>query len=104
MQQDMIEKLKSQREAALSATAGGPPLRMLDSIVERYPVVMHGVSLSIASTAPLDMDYLKRLEKEHVISQDEHKKQGEDVQKATDSEIKEIDASLAAKEQEIMQV
>lgn len=40
---------------------GGQPLRMLDSIVERYPVVMHGVSLSIASTAPLDMDYLKQL-------------------------------------------
>ncbi|MFO1238125.1 MAG: ribosome recycling factor [Alphaproteobacteria bacterium] len=50
------------------------------------------------------MDYLKKLEKEHVISQDEHKKQGEDVQKATDAEIKEIDSALAAKEQEIMQV
>ena len=33
---------------------GGQPLRMLDRIRERYPVVMHGVSLSIASTAPLD--------------------------------------------------
>ena len=31
---------------------GGQPLRMLDRICERYPVVMHGVSLSIASTAP----------------------------------------------------
>ncbi len=40
---------------------GGQPLRMLDRIVERYPVVMHGVSLSIASTAPLDMDYLHGL-------------------------------------------
>jgi uncharacterized protein len=40
---------------------GGQPLRMLDRIRERYPVVMHGVSLSIASTSPLDMDYLKRL-------------------------------------------
>ena len=37
---------------------GGQPLRMLDRICERYPVVMHGVSLSIASTAPLDLDYL----------------------------------------------
>ena len=27
---------------------GGQPLRMLDRIVERYPVVMHGVSMSIA--------------------------------------------------------
>ena len=37
---------------------GGQPLRMLDRIVERYPVVMHGVSLSIASTTPFDRDYL----------------------------------------------
>lgn len=42
---------------------GGQPLRMLDAIAERYPVVMHGVSLSIASTAPLDMDYLRQLKK-----------------------------------------
>ena len=40
---------------------GGQPLRMLDQIRERYPIVMHGVSLSIASTAPLDMEYLQRL-------------------------------------------
>lgn len=40
---------------------GGQPLRMLDAIAERYPVVMHGVSLSIASTSPLDQDYLNSL-------------------------------------------
>ena len=32
---------------------GGQPLRMLDRICERYPVVMHGVSLSIASTGSI---------------------------------------------------
>ena len=42
---------------------GGNPLRMLDAITERYPVVMHGVSLSIASTSPLDMEYLAALKK-----------------------------------------
>lgn len=42
---------------------GGQPLRILDQICERYPVVMHGVSLSIASTAPMDMDYLSGLKK-----------------------------------------
>ncbi len=41
--------------------AGGQPLYMLDQIRERYPIVMHGVSLSIASTAPFDMDYLNAL-------------------------------------------
>jgi uncharacterized protein len=40
---------------------GGQPLRMLDRIRARYPVVMHGVSLSIASTAAPDHDYLKAL-------------------------------------------
>lgn len=42
---------------------GGKPLRILDRIRERYPIVMHGVSLSIASTAPLDMDYLTELKR-----------------------------------------
>ena len=40
---------------------GGQPLRFLDRIRARYPIVMHGVSLSIASTAPFDDDYLKQL-------------------------------------------
>ncbi|MBM3521149.1 MAG: DUF692 domain-containing protein, partial [Alphaproteobacteria bacterium] len=40
---------------------GGQPLRMLDAVADRYPIVLHGVSLSIASTAPLDMDYLASL-------------------------------------------
>jgi len=40
---------------------GGQPLKLLDRIRERYPVVMHGVSLSIASTQPLDMTYLAAL-------------------------------------------
>jgi ribosome recycling factor len=50
------------------------------------------------------MDLLKRLEKEHVISQDEHKKHGEQVQQATDQAIKKIDDATEQKEQEIMQV
>ena len=40
---------------------GGRPLAMLEKIRARYPIVMHGVSLSIASTAPLDLDYLREL-------------------------------------------
>jgi len=49
-------------------------------------------------------DILKRLLKEHAVSEDEEKLREEEVQKATDLSIKEIDASLAAKEKEIMQV
>jgi len=50
------------------------------------------------------MDLLKRLEKDHKISQDEHHSKGEELQKLTDQHIKDIDAALHAKEQEIMQV
>jgi ribosome recycling factor len=50
------------------------------------------------------MEILKRLEKDHKIGQDEHHKQGDELQKLTDAHIKEIDQALQAKEQEIMQV
>ena len=50
------------------------------------------------------LDHLKRLEKEHAISQDEEKRQADQVQKATDQAIVEVDQTLAAKEKEIMQV
>jgi uncharacterized protein (UPF0276 family) len=40
---------------------GGKPLYFLDKIRENYPVVMHGVSLSIGSADPLDRTYLKEL-------------------------------------------
>lgn len=40
---------------------GGKPLDYLTRIREHYPMVMHGVSMSIGSTAPLDCDYLKKL-------------------------------------------
>jgi uncharacterized protein len=39
----------------------GRPLWILDQIAERYPVVLHGVSMSIGSTDPLDFEYLRKL-------------------------------------------
>jgi uncharacterized protein len=40
---------------------GGRPRFILEAIAERYPVVLHGVSLSIGGTDPLDFDYLRKL-------------------------------------------
>ena len=40
---------------------GGKPLARLDAIRRDFPVVMHGVSLSIGSTDPLDQTYLRDL-------------------------------------------
>jgi uncharacterized protein (UPF0276 family) len=39
----------------------GRPLEVLDQLAERIPIVMHGVSLSIGSTDPIDRTYLRRL-------------------------------------------
>lgn len=41
--------------------AGGNPRRVLRAVRERWPVVLHGVSLSIGSVDPLDEAYLARL-------------------------------------------
>ncbi|MCP4328805.1 MAG: ribosome recycling factor [Alphaproteobacteria bacterium] len=50
------------------------------------------------------METLKRMEKDHEISQDEHRAWADDIQKMTDDFIRRIDEALAHKEEEIMQV
>ncbi|MBN8731615.1 MAG: DUF692 domain-containing protein [Acidobacteria bacterium] len=40
---------------------GGRPAYVLDRVAERYPVVMHGVSMSVGSTDPVNFEYLKKL-------------------------------------------
>jgi ribosome recycling factor len=50
------------------------------------------------------MDMLKKMEKDHQISEDDHKRRDAEVQKATDQAIAEIDQTLAAKEKEILTV
>lgn len=50
------------------------------------------------------LDTLKKLEKDGDISQDDEKRQADQVQKATDEHVSEVDSVLAAKEKEIMQV
>ena len=40
---------------------GGPPLKVLDQILDQYRVVQHGVSMYFGSAQPLDREHLKRL-------------------------------------------
>ncbi len=42
---------------------GGNPIYYLDRICERYPIVMHGVLLSIGGIDPLDKDYLRKVKR-----------------------------------------
>jgi ribosome recycling factor len=50
------------------------------------------------------LDLLKKLEKDHVLSQDYEKRHAVEVQKATDHAVEEVDKLLQVKEKEIMQV
>lgn len=50
------------------------------------------------------MDVIKKLEKDHKISKDDHDRFSGDIQKATDAGIAEIDQLLASKEKEILTV
>jgi ribosome recycling factor len=50
------------------------------------------------------IDLLKKMKKDGVLGEDEERRQEEQVQKATDQSIAEIDQILASKEKEIMQV
>ncbi len=50
------------------------------------------------------IDVLKKLEKDHEISKDDHERYSTDIQKATDQMIQEVDQVLANKEKEILTV
>src|SRR5712692_5818250 len=41
--------------------AGGRPLEVLEQVREHYPIVLHGVSMSLGSTDPLNRQYLNEL-------------------------------------------
>jgi len=50
------------------------------------------------------MDSIKKLEKDKTVSEDDAKRQSEDVQKVTDEYIKKVDGILAQKEKDVMKV
>jgi ribosome recycling factor len=50
------------------------------------------------------LDVLKKQEKDHKLTQDQHRKLDKDIQTLTDETIKKIDGLLAQKDKEILQV
>jgi ribosome recycling factor len=50
------------------------------------------------------MEALKQMEKDHKITEDDHRKRSAEIQKLTDELVKSIDDTLAAKEKETMHV
>lgn len=50
------------------------------------------------------LDVIKKLEKDHALSKDDHERMGEEIQKITDQMIYDVDHLLATKEKEILTV
>ena len=84
-----IPPLNEERRAELAKTAG--------SYAEQARVAVRNVRRD-------GMDALKKAEKDGDMSEDEQKKLADQVQKATDNRISEIDQLLATKQEEITQV
>ena len=75
--------------------------RDLVKVAHKYA---EGARVAIRHVQRDGLDVLKKLEKDHKISEDDGKRSSEQIQKATDEVIAEVDKMLAAKEKEILTV
>ena len=60
--------------------------------------------VSIRNTRRMANDEIKKLEKDHILTEDESEKAAKHVQELTDKFVKEIDNNLAKKEKDIMEI
>ena len=108
-----VEKAIRESDLGLNPAAEGQMIRVpIPMLSEERRVELSKVAGKYAEQARVavrnvrrdGMDNLKRMEKEHEISEDEHHLWSDEIQEMTDAHIKLIDESLAQKEEEIMQV
>src|SRR5579871_5263923 len=108
-----VEKAISNSNLGLTPSTEGQTLRLrIPELNEERRKELVKVAHKYAETARVavrhvrrdGLDVLKKLEKDHKISEDDHKNMGDQVQKATDHAIGEIDHMLTGKEKEILTV
>jgi ribosome recycling factor len=108
-----VEKAISASNLGLSPQTEGQVIRLrIPELNEDRRKELAKVAHKYAETARVavrhvrrdGLENLKKMEKDHAISEDEHKRHGDAVQKATDQAIADVDHALAAKEKEIMTV
>jgi ribosome recycling factor len=75
--------------------------RELTRVAAKYA---EAARISVRNVRRDGMDLLKKQEKEHKLSQDQHRKLDKDIQALTDETIKKVDGLLAQKDKEILQV
>jgi len=108
-----VEKAISASNLGLSPSTEGQVLRLrIPELNEERRKDLVKVAHKYAEAAKVavrhvrrdGLDVLKKLEKDHQISEDDGKRSSEQIQKATDEAIAELDRMLATKEKEILTV
>lgn len=108
-----VEKAIRDAGLGLNPMADGQTIRVpLPPLTEERRQELTKVAAKYAEEAKISvrnvrrdaMEMLKKLEKDGEISEDEHRRLSDEVQKLTDARIKKIDEQLAAKQKDIMQV
>jgi ribosome recycling factor len=108
-----VEKAIVNSNLGLSPATEGQTIRLrIPELTEERRKELVKVAHKYAETARVAvrhvrrdaMDLIKKLEKDHKISKDDHERYSTEVQKATDAGIGEIDHLLAGKEKEILTV
>src|SRR5256714_6328102 len=108
-----VEKAISASNLGLSPSTEGQMLRLrIPELNEERRKDLVKVAHKYAEAAKVavrhvrrdGLDVLKKLEKDHKISEDDGKRSSEQIQKATDEAIAELDRMLATKEKEILTV
>jgi ribosome recycling factor len=108
-----VEKAISAANLGLSPSTEGQNVRLripelneerrreLVKVAHKYA---EGARVAVRHVRRDGLDLLKKMEKDHQMSEDEHKHEAGEVQKVTDSTIAEVEKMLAGKEKEIMTV
>jgi ribosome recycling factor len=108
-----VEKAIREANLGLNPMADGQTIRVpLPPLTEERRQELTKIAAKYAEEAKISirnvrrdaMEMLKKLEKDGEISEDEHHRLSEEVQKSTDVRIKKVDDQLSAKQKDIMQV
>ena len=108
-----VEKAISAANLGLTPSTEGQVLRLRipelneerrREIVKVAHKYAEGARVAVRHVRRDGLDLLKKLEKDHKISEDEHNRHAGEVQKVTDTTIAEVEKLLAGKEREIMTV
>ena len=92
-----VEKAVRESDLGLNPSVDGQLVQVAHRYAEQARVAVRNVRRD-------GMEMLKRMEKDHEISKDEHHSWSETIQEMTDDHVKKVDETLTHKEAEIMQV